>query len=309
MTGAASSIPVYAKQVEPIGQELCASGLTCWISGLVTDLWLVVLTSTVAAVVLLALGYLQSARSITTEEQSRTATEREAFLRFARRINRLEVPSQTTPQAIAEVGFSTSSAGATQRESLDDVRQSYIETVMAIPHYDEDYGESMVENMAIEFGEDIAQVVANGTHLSPQLQQLLVTKAKQAARDRERMMNSLEREAASLQEAEDTFSSIQDKLEDYSEESLRLTPYHRFTNLWGRLETFDEDCREVLRDRQEHLKEEPLDDWTPGNVPSLVDYLYEPLDVDYPVLAAGTEVVGGIQQARQYLTSTVARRA
>lgn len=308
MAGTAS-IPVYAKQVEPVAQELCFSGWACRISALVTELWLFVVTSAVAVLLLLALGYLQSARSLTAEEQSRSSAEREAFLRFARQVKQLETAGQTTPQLTADAGVSTLRTGTTQRQSLENVRQAYRETVMAVSHYDEDYGEPLVENLTIEFGQDIAQAVADGDQLSPQLQQILVAKAKQAADDRARMMTSLDQEAAFLQDAEDTFASIQEELEDYTQESLRLKPYHRFTQLWDRLETSEQDCRNVLRERQEHLREEQIDERTLADEPGFIEYLYEPLEVEYPVLRTGTEMIERIERARQNLTSAVDQRA
>jgi hypothetical protein len=79
-------------------------------------------------------------------------------------------------------------------------------------------------------------------------------------------------------------------------------------SLWDKLESLDEfetQCEAVLSDRQASCRAHPIDRATSAEDPSLLEYLYEPLGVPYPVLATGTELLERIDTARRRVTKSV----
>jgi len=302
-------VPVYADNIDPALAEFCHSGWSCQVAGLVSDLWSILTLGLFAFVLLVAVGYLSAARSIVSEERSRTGAEREAFLAFAERVAGLS-PAPTGASEIS-VGDGALAYRATERQStgLDSVRRAYVDTVMALDHYEEDYGEPLAANMAVELGEDIAGMVETGSELTAPLQQALVAHAKAAAAERSRFMDSLNREAGDLRDAEQTFSTIEERLEQYQSVNLHAAT---FGELWDKLESLDEfetQCEAVLSDRQASCRDHPSDRATSAQAPSLLEYLYEPLGVPYPVLATGTELLERIDTARRRVTKSVYSRA
>jgi hypothetical protein len=68
-------------------------------------------------------------------------------------------------------------------------------------------------------------MVETGSELSAPLQQALVAQAKAAAAERSRFMDSLNREAGDLRDAEQTFSTIEERLEQYQSVNLHAATF------------------------------------------------------------------------------------
>jgi DNA repair ATPase RecN len=181
--------------------------------------------------------------------------------------------------------------------------------VTSLDHYEEDSRDPLASNIAVESGDDIARMVETGSELSAPLQQALVAQAKAAAAERSRFMDSLNREAEELRDAEQAFSPIEDMLGKYQSVNLHTAT---FGELSDKLETLDElehQCEAVLSDRQDSCRDHLIDRSTSAEDPSLLDYLYESLEVTYPVLATGTELLKRIETARRGITKSVYSRA
>lgn len=105
----------------------------------------------------------RSAISTVETERERITTERDALSTFLDRVSDLDVltgdrhsdqaryppaRSLVTPE---RAGHATS--------SLACVRDAYRDTVMSVPHYQDDYGDTLPESLAEEFGHEIATAV------------------------------------------------------------------------------------------------------------------------------------------------------
>lgn len=301
-----NGIPVHAHGVDQSLNDLCHASWSCQLSSALSELWLLVVAGAFVLVLLAALSNLRAAAVAVEEEQSRTAAERSAFRSFAERVGTMS-PDEMVADGGAHVGtVSPAVAMAEPSSSLSKVREAYRETVMSVPHYDEDYGEALAENMAIEFGKDVAASVEDGRTLSPMIQQLLVSKATAAATQRDRVISQLDREADELESARDAFTDIESVLDDYDPPTLHGVDYASLVDRWDRLDAMEDRCGDVLETRQNHLNERET---TQPRGPSLADYVYKSLPVDYPVLAAGAAVLERIEDARHAVTMEAARRA
>ncbi|ELY97170.1 hypothetical protein C481_20646 [Natrialba asiatica DSM 12278] len=156
-------------------------------------------------------GYIRKAQSVVETEHERVRTERDAFYDFAEEVRALSVSdgsSQSNQTLLMK--------GGTVGTRVKSVRDRYRETVIVVPHYDEDYGEPLRENMAAEFNRDIATVVVDDQPFSPQLKRLLVQQARAAARRREELLRSLSREQESSAEASERLQDIEDSFDQNS---------------------------------------------------------------------------------------------
>jgi hypothetical protein len=296
-------VPVYADRLNPGIEELCFSGWSCHLSGFISDVWMFATVGIAVGLIIGTLLYLQSARSKLDQERSRTAAEREAFRKFANRIADLPANHQPSPSAMG--GVTTLTTPIPTTNAIGDVKDAYRETVMAVPHYEEEYGETLTEHMAGEFGPDVATSVSTASEISPVLQRLLVSKARESATERDTLMRSLAREQRSLNEAEETFSEIYSALSAFHPDKLHECEYSALQDRWAELETHERVSTEALEARQEDIKKNPMRGNMDDDAPSFFEYVYQSLEVDFPVLATGSSILDQIQTSK----STVARIA
>ncbi len=103
--------------------------------------------------------------------------------------------------------------------SLRAVREAYRETVMAVPHLEAEYDDSLEANLSMEFGPELGTQIATGTRLTAQLYEALLTASEGARDEREMMLPALERERESLQ-------SVQATLDDCERRQLHSVRTH-----------------------------------------------------------------------------------
>ncbi|MFB6173784.1 MAG: hypothetical protein ABEI39_04000 [Halobacteriales archaeon] len=262
--------------------------------------WVAILALTLV----IALVHVRSARSVLEEERRRTRAERDAFQAFSREVASIDAaPSGAATPAQGSVA---SVARPDPDRGLAAVRAAYEETVMETDHYEAEYDEPIEVNMAAEFGEEVASAVAEGQALTPQLREALITGAREARDRRDRLLDRLDREAENLEETTGRLADVESHLADMNEHRLSTRSFDELTDAWDRLDDLEEECRAALRERQRAVHG---DSFTAGRAPTIQSYLYQPLDVTYPVLAAGTDLVGKIRAARDRVATAVSRRA
>ncbi|MBX0323219.1 hypothetical protein EGH21_09275 [Halomicroarcula sp. F13] len=211
-----------------------------------------------------------TAVEVVERETAEVEAEAEAFDAFADAVE--DVPT-AGPQAWQPVAFHTSRQECKQLERVCD---AYRETVMSVPHYDEVYGESLVENVMLELGEEMAEGLRTkqGGFTAP-YKQALVSTARDAAAERRRFLDTLAGEAESLSDARQSLSDLVVELDGMS------------VPQWYE-STFTETLDGVVTTRQEHLDRQVS---LPGeNRTSLCSLLYDDEPWTFPVLTAATRV-------------------
>ena len=78
------------------------------------------------------------------------------------------------------------------------IQEAYRETVMAVPHYEEEYGESINENLAAELRTSLAQILSASDAVTPQLQAAILTQDQQASSQRSDLFVHTETEYETL---------------------------------------------------------------------------------------------------------------
>lgn len=243
--------------------------------------------------VLAALSYLSDARDAYLEERCRVRDEVDALETFRERVRALPTdgPTQATPGA--------PTALATQSKTgVEPVREAYRETVMAVDHYDEDYGESLEEHLHSEFGPDVANAVASSDSLPPGLQSGLVAAAEGCISEREAFLDDLAAEMDGVESAAGRLHSIDDALADVREEP-RIASFDDLVARWRRLDRLESACLEVVEDRRACLRSRDGFD--------LAAYLYSSCGPPYPVVAAAASLAGNVRAERRRTTDMLTR--
>lgn len=306
----ADSISVHANDVGLV-DEVCHATFQCAHGDALMHLLLFVLTGLITAFVVATIIHLRDARSAVSEEQSRTAAEHDAFAAFARRIASIDPAEPTIRSTPTTAGPTATLTTESQPpdQTLQEVTEAYRETVMAVPHYDDDYGESLADNMGAEFGEEVASAVVGGSQFTGQLKEALIHGSRDAQERRRELLTGLQRESEDLTQASETFADLDGELASMSDRPLAERSYSELTDFWDRLNDIEDRCHRVLGWRQQRIRDWEMGGPRSADVPTLHEYLYQPLSVTYPILAEGTELVDRVRTARSRVLLSLTRRA
>lgn len=283
-------------------KEVCEGALSCMSADLVTvglgvGVFVLFFLATVVD--------LRRALSVVETEHSRIADEAAAFEAFANRLAEIEAGRARFDGGRRTAG---SLAGARVAHNLELVQEAYRDTVMSVDHYDEEYGESLAANMAMEFGEDVAGAVASGSSLTPQLKRTLLERSRRAVLNRRLLADHLDDEIESLEAAIERLDRVAESVDRVSDEPLEEYDYADLLAEWYLLRDRRAACSEVIEDRQSTVNgRRDLADRV-DVVDTLEGYIYEPLEVDYPVLAAGANLLDRVRDFQHRIERGLATR-
>ena len=204
----------------------------------------------------------RTAITITTAEQTELSAEQTAFENFIRRIRQIE----PVPLTVKQRG----NAEEMQRQATT-ARAAYRETMLAVDHYEREYGEPLLTNAAAELGADAAVVLDSDSNVlfTPPVKQLLVTSATQCFEDRKSVRGNIDAELESLESARQELYAVVKNLDGTS-----VPPWHH--------EQFDATLEDILQRRQQHLHTRS----GCSDSHNLCAYLYEAQPWRYPVLTS-----------------------
>jgi hypothetical protein len=246
--------------------------------------------------------HVRSAITVVETDHERTTTERDAFASFLHRISDLDISSiDLQPNHAHQASTQTLATPETPEHAesqLERVRNAYRDTVMSVPHYDEDYGDSLPESLAEEFGPEIATAILTSDQLTPHLRNLLIDATHHARESRHALLQGLENEHSALEAADENLTRLSADLDDVlSTQSFHAWSGKDLTNARDCLHDREAECDQLAADRQATLREQRI----PGTHHidhEFTEYLYESLPVTYPVLTDITSLVGTLRTAQ-----------
>jgi len=249
-------------------------------------------------------------RSIGTERR-RTAAERRAFESFANRVE--SVPCSHPDAGASPAGGMQNRQGAVVADAggdsagadpTDKIRRAYEETVMAVPFYDEEYGDDYVESLRAEFGPEVATALTDSDCFGPAATAALTAAIDHATHERDQLIAVCRRERESVDAAADTLLPVAAELDDISAIGPDGEPFVTLEARWRRLSRLQEYCEEAATDRQSTIGDRRSRHGLPVDAPDVCAYLYKSRDAAHPVLAicAGlaqraTEIKTGYERA------------
>lgn len=300
----ASFLTVYARRPEV---DQGCTDVWCPLLEALDPVVLFLWTGVAMVLALAAAGYVRRASDECENERVRTRAERAAFADFADHVGDIEPTLASAGDGYPGMGETLVQANATDGR-LRRVQDAYRETVMAVPHYDEEFGEPLELNMTAELGSEVAPAVFDGPGFTPQLKQALVTKSEEAYRQRLTLENRIDAEESRLSAAEDTFEAVEQRLATLNETPLSEQSFDDLERTYRRLAALEADTRDVVEERQTVVSRELRGDDDEGPT-NFFQYLYRPLPVDYPVLADGTTLLETIETAQRNVRLAMTRRA
>lgn len=246
--------------------------------------------------------HIERAIEVVDREREIIADERTSFQRFHARLSKVEPRRSAAVTATAgTVGGASVSMHAESPvdASLQSVRTAFRETVMDVPHFADEYGDSLEESLATEFGVEVAAQVVDGTQLTPVLYRTLSQGAMTAVRDRKSFQQTLARERDSLLEIRSGLDECERRVAA-AEERLGEAPSSRdFGALDERLAAIEETCTALVDERQSLVHGRSGVNLSGVTGTSLMTYLYGEGEASCPALAALADAVDAIRDRRQ----------
>lgn len=307
--GGGTTVHLSRKTPELLEVERCAGTIECALAGAADEALLLAWLALLLITALASLAFLPRARELADRERTRTRAEYDAFDRFI-----AEVQS-VTPQPIASAAEPAGSAPIIQRQiepegaAATEVEAAYRETVMAVPHFEEDYGETIAQHMQAELSEEIAHATLDGNGFGPHVKRGLLEAAADARERRADFLDLLDEECSSLERHAERLSGIE---QDVERATAPLCADQSFDDLRSQRETL-QDCRAAIQS----LLDERQTDRTKGKNAvlrlnrdlDLQEYLYAPLEVTYPVFAEAARLLSQIDVAIRHVEDELIYRA
>ena len=304
------------RDAEPATAE-CAT-LSCDLAAIATEPGVVTALVIAGVVAFVALSYVRDATADCRGERRRVLDERAAFEEFADRVSGLDpAPASSTassfggPTAAIRTDTTVEVGGGTDDVRLRRVLAAYRDTVMSLPHYREEYDETIPESLAAELGPDTATALASNGTLSSGAQSALVRRSRRAADARSTLAAAIDTEIEALSEYESDLSRVDRRRRRLLEhlDGVEGDRTDAAIDIWRRLGELEAECDDVARERQRTLDDPPMAD-APGSEAdgrSFHEYLHGPSDGPrYPVLAQVAEIAGRIRTDRDRVARRVA---
>lgn len=241
-------------------------------------------------------------RALTTIERERKylESEREAFRILLRRLSDIQPDAEPNPTAGSGGGTTTVSMTSTapaQSRNLREAREAYRETVMAVPHYESEYDDSLEENLTIECGPSLARRLIVSDDLTPATYSAFVNACKRAREERQRTLQLLKRERDSLQRFASALDAIGRDVIEQGTTIESVADTGTLSEIDDRLRALESQCEDLARDRQEQIHERSKTD-VEGLELGFLEYLYGDLETMTPVLSDLTDCLETIHYYR-----------
>ena len=290
------------------GASTCA-GLLCDAGGPAAPTGIIWLLS-VGLTMLLTVGYVQDGIETCQEEREYLLAEREAFQAFRDRVQSIE-PVVTDPPAepaadLSEPPHTTLLNTDPGDATLKDVLAAYNETVQSLPHYREEYNETLAESLAAELGQDIVTALATNKVLVPATQRVLIERSQQAIDSRTNLAEAITAEIDALTDAKADLDAIETRRQTLRAhlDTVERNRSEAAFDVFCTLHDLEAEVDAIAQQRQETLQNAPVQQVGTATNPADDDDFYEYLHgiegtPRYPVLSAVAELVSAIRTDRE----------
>ncbi|MDS0478409.1 hypothetical protein [Natrinema sp. 1APR25-10V2] len=179
-----------------------------------------------------------------------------------------------------------------EKSIRDTIEPWYHDTVMAVDHYGDVYGDSFEASFSAEFGVDVLVLISEATTFSPLIKQQLLEAAQRCIDNRRVFLETLQDEFTTLKDAQSTVQEIREAIAELDSTESQGISDTELTDRYDTLHTLNDECKSWIQQRQEEIHAHRID--RSADVDAYTDlcsYLYEGLEVDYPVLATFVEIL------------------
>ena len=232
---------------------------------------------------------IEQALAVVDEELEIATAEQRAFEQFRSQLSEIN-PAQTLPRSGASAtGNGTMSVTGQPRKSpsasLKRVRTAYRETVMSVAHFESEYGDTLGENIAAEFGADLASQVSDGQILIRTVHEALMAATESAIEERRQYGRNLEEERESLREIQAGVGHCEQRAYELGDAVDEASGSDALATLDAQFGDLEATCEELVTERQQLIHGRRSRQISGIDRESLTTFLYGDFEITCPGLA------------------------
>lgn len=222
--------------------------------------------------------------------------ERQAFKRFRKRVSSFETHRSSVKRGQPSLAHRDS--------GLSRVQTAYRETVMAVPHFDSQYDESLAEHVASELGDELAAALTQSTNFHPDLKRALLDVSRTAVDNRDAVLGILEKEHDDLERKERKCSQMLNEVDAVRSRARARPEFDALRHTRERVSALQERTDALAVERQKFLRFSAEPDSCGFEDAAL--YLYADWDSPYPVLATVARIGAQIEETKATVDHNIA---
>jgi hypothetical protein len=229
--------------------------------------------------------YFDDALDAIEAERAILTAEGDAFEEF------LDIVRSITPQSGTRQTVRSIHTRSGEDDPFQSLRTAYESTVMAVEHYDDEYGESYEENIRAEYGPDIATLLITGHVFERHHKQALTVATEDVIDQRRYLLDALDEEQQSVERFKEPVKSVTDAIESLETGTLTSSSPQLLDGYRRRLDVLKSRCHDLVERRQSEIVDDRRALSLSTSSPDIPSYLYTDLPVTYPVIAPLTALL------------------
>jgi hypothetical protein len=229
--------------------------------------------------------YVDDALDTIETERAILTAERDAFEEF------LGIVRSITPQSATSQSVRSIHTQSGDDDPFQSIQTAYESTVMAVDHYDNEYGESYEESISAEYGPDIATLLITGHVFERHHKQAVTVATEDVIEQRRRLLDALDEEQQSIERFREPVESVTDAIESLETGTLTSASPKLLDGYRRRLDVLESRCHDLVEQRQSEIVDDRRALSLSSNCPDIPSYLYTNLPVTYPIIAPLTTVL------------------
>jgi hypothetical protein len=242
---------------------------------------------------------LHGATEVLGAERRRIVDEISAFNAFERGVRDIDPETAGPDGGTNRVPLSGGQSAARTSNQLQTVRAAYKRTVMSVPHYAQEYGDTYTESLTEEFGTPVAVALVKGAEFTAWSKDMLLSAIQDAQSGRESMQDLVDRERTQVADATETFQTLDQEVTEFENSEFDGGGFGRLESYRSNLTDLERRCERHAERRQETIRAVRRRQFGHVETKDFIEYLYQELDVQFPVLAAYTRLLGRIADLRE----------
>lgn len=238
------------------------------------------------------------------EEIAFIRDELEAFERFKQRVECVPCVSSARSGTVVSDGAVAAESTA-MASSVTRLKQAYQSTVMSVPHYESEYGDTYEESVQTEFNEPVSHVLLGSVYFTPLAKSRLVSAIENAKNNRSALLDELDRERDELSMALNRFEEWEKEIRQIHDRIARWNDCRASEEL-ARLERIGRECDRHSAERQQRLRQQPGSMYAALGPDGFAQYLYEDTPFTMPILADISSIGSRLDAEREHIQQQLA---
>lgn len=197
-----------------------------------------------------------------------------------------------------------------QSKGCGAIREAFAETV-APQSTAVDGSAPLILAIREELGEAVALALSErtDTQFTPQIKRAVLTETQGLRTETQVLQRAIETERQSLTHAQTEVETILSRIEEANNRSLLGCPFSTLRSLHEELSALADRCETIAADRQSTIQTTTSHNAAAGVThQSVLQYLYDSFDTQYPVLATVCRVVSICRESKRAVRDHLCRR-